>query len=81
MFERLIPGLRQKDWILGALLLEVTNLWPHKVGARGKVNSARWKLIMNSNQAKDLLKCTGNFISHVIANPDRYEQKVARLCA
>ena len=81
MGERLIPDLRQKDWILGALLLEVTNLWPHKVGARGKVYSARGKLIMNSNQANDLLKCTGNFISHFLANPDRYEQKVAWLRA
>ena len=34
--ERLIPGLRQKDWILRALLLAVTSLWPHKVGSRDK---------------------------------------------
>ena len=34
--ERLILGLRQKDWILRALLLAVTSLWPHKVGSRGK---------------------------------------------
>ena len=35
--ERLIPGLRWKDWILRALLLAVTSLWPHKVGSRVEI--------------------------------------------
>ena len=35
--ERLIPGLRRKDWILRALLLAVTSLWPHKVGSRVEI--------------------------------------------
>ena len=30
------------------------SLWPHKVGARGEIYSARWKLILISDQAKDL---------------------------
>ena len=37
---RLIPGLRRKDWILRALLLAVTSIWPQKVGSRGE-NSIR----------------------------------------
>ena len=32
--ERLIPGLRRKQWILRALLLAVTSLWRQKVGSR-----------------------------------------------
>ena len=39
--ERLIPGLRRKDWILRALLLAVTSLWPHKVGPKVEIYSAR----------------------------------------
>ena len=39
--ERLVTGLRRKDWILRALLLTVTSLWPHKVGSRGEIYSAR----------------------------------------
>ena len=35
--DRLIPGLRQKDWILRALLLAVTSLWRHKVGSRVEI--------------------------------------------
>ena len=35
--ERLIPGLRWKDWILRALLLAVTSLWPRKVGSRVEI--------------------------------------------
>ena len=35
--ERLIPGLRRKDWILQAfsLLLAVKSLWPQKLSSRG----------------------------------------------
>ena len=44
--ERLIPGLRRKDWILRALLLAVTSLWPHKVGSRVEIYSARWKFML-----------------------------------
>ena len=40
--ERLIPGLRRKDWILRALWLAVTSLWPHKVGSRVEIYSARF---------------------------------------
>ena len=54
--ERLIPGLRRKDWILRALLLEVTSLWPHKVGSRVEIYSTRWKIMLVSDQAKDLEK-------------------------
>ena len=50
--ERLIPGLRRKDWILRALLLEVTSLWLQKVGSRGEIYSARWKLVLISDRAK-----------------------------
>ena len=42
------PGLE----ILRALLLAVTSLWPHKVGSRGEIYSARWKLMPISDQAK-----------------------------
>ena len=50
--ERLIPGLRQTDWVLRALLLTVTCLWPQS----GEIYSARWKLILISDQFKDLVK-------------------------
>ena len=56
MGERLIPGLRRKDWILRALLLAVTSLWPHKLGSRVEIYSARWKFMLISEQAKDLVK-------------------------
>ena len=56
MGERLIPGLRQNDWILRALLLAVTSLWPHKVGSRDEIYKARWKLTLISDQAEDLIK-------------------------
>ena len=39
--ERLIPGERRKDWILRALFLAVTSLWPHNVGSRDGIYSAR----------------------------------------
>ena len=54
--ERLIPDLRRKDWILRALFLAVTSLWPHKGGSRNEIYSARWKLMLISDQAKDLVK-------------------------
>ena len=54
--ERLIPGFRWKDWILRALLLAETSLWPHKVGSRVEISSARWKFMLISDQAKDLVK-------------------------
>lgn len=58
--EKLIPGLTRKDWILRALLLAVTSLWPHKAGSRDKIYSARWKLTLISDQVKDLVKtCLG----------------------
>ena len=45
--ERLIPGLRRNYWILRVLLLAGTSLWPHKVGFRGQIYSARWKLYID----------------------------------
>ena len=54
--ERLIPGLRRKDWILRALSLAVTNLWSHKVGPKVEIYYARWKFMLISDQAKDLVK-------------------------
>ena len=51
--ERLIPGLRRKDWILRSLLFIVTSLWRHKVGSRDEIYSARWKLTLISDQAKE----------------------------
>ena len=54
--ERLIPGLRRKDWILRALLLAVTSLWPHKVGSRIEIYWVRWKFVLISEQAKDFEK-------------------------
>ena len=55
--ERLIPGLRRKDWKLRALSLAVTSLWPQKVGSRGEIYSARWKLMLISDHAEDLVNC------------------------
>ena len=54
--ERLIPGLRQKDWILRALLLAVTSLWPHKVGSRDKNLFGEMEIDadFDSDQAKNL---------------------------
>ena len=42
--------------MLGDLLLTVTSLWPHKVGSRSVFYSARWKLMLISDHAKDLVK-------------------------
>ena len=52
--ERLIPGLRRKDWILRALLLAVTSLWPHKVGS-AEIYWERWKF-MNKSIVSELRK-------------------------
>ena len=54
--ERLILGLRRKDWISRALLLAVTSLWLHKVDSRIEIYSARWKFMLISDQAKDFVK-------------------------
>ena len=51
-----ISGLRRKDWILRALLLAITSLWRQKVGSMGEIFSARWKLLLISDQAKNLVK-------------------------
>ena len=45
------PDMRRKDWILRALLLAVTSLWPHKLGSRDDIDSARWKLMLISDLA------------------------------
>ena len=52
----MILALRWKDWILRALLLAVKSLWPHKVGSRDGIYLARWKLMLISDQGKDLVK-------------------------
>ena len=52
----MILALRWKDWILRALLLAVKSLWPQKVGSRDEIYLARWKLMLISDQAKDLVK-------------------------
>ena len=52
----MILALRWKDWILQALLLAVKSLWPHKVGSTDEIYLARWKLMLISDQAKDLVK-------------------------
>ena len=36
--------------------MAVTSLWSHKVGSRVEIYSARWKLMLISDQAKDLVK-------------------------
>ena len=54
--EKLIPGLRRSNWILRALLLAVPSLWPHKLGSRVEIYSARRKFMLISDQAKDLVK-------------------------
>ena len=46
----------EKDGICDILLLAVTSLWPPKVGSRGEIYSARWKLMLISDRAKDLVK-------------------------
>ena len=50
------PGLETEGWIMRALLLAVTSLWPHKVGSRVEIYSARWKFMLISDQAKGLVK-------------------------
>ena len=54
------PDMRRKDWILRALLLAVTSLWPHKVGSMGDIDSARWKLILISDQAIKIVLKAGS---------------------
>ena len=49
-------GLRRKDWILRSLFLAVTSLCPQKVGSRDEIYWAKWKLMLISDQAKDLVK-------------------------
>ena len=39
-----------------ALLLAVTSLWPHKIASKVEIYSARWKFMLISEQAKDLVK-------------------------
>ena len=36
--------------------MAVTSLWPHKVGSRVEMYSTRWKFMLISEQAKDLVK-------------------------
>ena len=36
------------------LLLAVTSFWPQKVGSRGEIYLARWKLMLISDQAQEL---------------------------
>ena len=36
--------------------MAVKSLWPHKVGSRGEIYSARWQLMPISDQDKGLVK-------------------------
>ena len=54
--ETLISGLRRKGIILRALMWAVTSLWPQKVAFRSQNYSARAKLMLISDQARDLVK-------------------------
>ena len=36
--------------------MALTSLWPHKVGSTVEIYSARWKFMLISDQAKDLVK-------------------------
>ena len=56
MGETLISGLRQKGIILRALMWAVTSLWPQKVAFGSQNYSATAKLMLISDQARDLLK-------------------------
>ena len=64
--ETLISGLRRKGIILQALMWAVTSLWPQK-GAFGSQNySATAKLMLISDQTRDLLKVilkAGTYVS------------------
>ena len=37
-------------------MFAVTRLWPHKVGSRVEIYLARWKFMLISDEAKDLVK-------------------------
>ena len=52
--ETLISGLKRKGIILRALMWAVTSLWPQKVAFRSQNYSARAKLMLISDQARDL---------------------------
>ena len=54
--KTLISGLRRKGIILRALMWAVTSLWPQKVAFRSQNYSARAKLMLISDQARDLVK-------------------------
>ena len=43
-------------FLLFASALTVTSLWPHKVGPRVEIYSARWKFMLISDQSKDVAK-------------------------
>lgn len=49
-------GLRRKGIILRALLWAVTSLWPQNAVCRSQIYSARAKLKLISDQARDLVK-------------------------
>ena len=55
MGESLISGLGGKA-SLGASLWAVTKLWPRKVVFRGQIYSARAKLMLISDQSRDLVE-------------------------
>ena len=55
--ERLTPGLRRKDWILQALFLAVTSLWPHKAGStqtpQVRSTSSRYVIFLRQKLARE----------------------------
>ena len=54
--ETLISGLKRKGIILRALMWAVLSLWPQKVVCGSQIYSARAKLKLTSDQARDLVK-------------------------
>ena len=63
---KLISGLERKGIILRALMWAVTSLWPQKVVGKSQIYSARAKLKLTSDQARDLVKnCFDIWKEHV----------------
>ena len=50
------PELQTERLDIASFAVGSKSLWPHKVGSRGEIYSARLKLMLISDQAKDLVK-------------------------
>ena len=67
----MISGLRHKGTtVLRALMWAVTSLWPQKEVYRSEIYSARAKLTMISDQARDLVRGTQRQFSENICSED-----------